>query len=108
MEKYYNYVDSCTTYTVLLQDSGLLPKPKEDWNTFVPQKGMVAHVDEDDSNYVFDGTKWVKMVEEEEAEVSTSPEVPTEEPTVEEPAEVESQEEVEEVSSEEESQGEVE
>ena len=64
MEKIYNYVDSCRTYTILLQDSGLLPKPTPTWNTFVPVKGMIAHVDEDDSNYEFDGSKWVKMVEE--------------------------------------------
>ena len=101
MEKYYNYVDSCTTFTVLLQDSGLLPKPREDWNTFVPQKDMVAHVDEDDSDYRFDGTKWEKMVEGEEVEESSSPE--PQEQVVEEQEEEEVQEE-----NPEESQGEVE
>ena len=60
------YVDSCLTYEILLQDSGLLPKPREDWNTFVPEVGMLAHVDEDDSDYLFDGEKWVKITEENE------------------------------------------
>ena len=60
------YVDSCLTYEILLQDSGLLPRPREDWNTFVPTEGMLAHVDEDDSDYRFDGEKWVKIMEENE------------------------------------------
>ncbi len=58
------YVDSCRTFEILLQDSGLLPKPREDWNTFVPEKGMIAHVDEDDSDYEFNGTEWVKLLKE--------------------------------------------
>ncbi len=56
-----NYVDSCLTLEILKQDSGLLPKPKENWNIFVPTKGMIAHVDEDNSDYEFDGTEWVKI-----------------------------------------------
>lgn len=60
----HNYIDSCRTLEILKQDSGLLPKPREDWNTFVPTKGDVAHVDEDDSDYGFDGEKWVKCVGE--------------------------------------------
>lgn len=60
------YIDSCLTYEILLQDSGLLPKPCEDWNTFVPEAGMLAHVDEDDSDYIFDGAAWVKLTEENE------------------------------------------
>lgn len=59
-----NYVDSCLTLEILKQDSGLLPKPKPDWNTFVPVEGDIAHVDEDDSDYVFNGTEWVKREEE--------------------------------------------
>ncbi len=59
------YVDSCRTFEILLQDSGLLPKPREDWNTFVPEKGMIAHVDEDDSDYIFNGTEWKKLLKEE-------------------------------------------
>lgn len=55
------YVDSCLTFQILLQDSGLAPKPNEDWNVFVPQQGDVAHVDEDDSDYEFDGTEWKKL-----------------------------------------------
>lgn len=55
-----NYVDSCLTYEILLQDSGLLPKPREDWNVFSPAEGDIAHVDEDDSDYGWDGTKWVR------------------------------------------------
>lgn len=61
------YIDSCLTYEILLQDSGLLPKPREDWNVFEPKKGDIAHVDEDDSDYEFDGKEWVK-IEKEEAE----------------------------------------
>ena len=61
------YVDSCRTYEILLQDSGLLAKPTETWNVFVPEKGMIAHVD-DDGDYQFDGTQWVKMLDEEEVE----------------------------------------
>lgn len=56
-----NYVDSCLTYTILLQDSGLLPPPRENWNTFVPHKDDLAHVDEDNSDYEFDGKQWVKI-----------------------------------------------
>lgn len=61
------YIDSCLTYEILLQDSGFLPKPKDDWNVFTPQKGDIAHVDEDDSDYEFDGKEWAK-IEKEEAE----------------------------------------
>lgn len=60
------YVDSCRTYEILLQDSGLLPKPNESWVVFVPENGMLAHVDEDDSDYEFDGTVWVKVENQEE------------------------------------------
>lgn len=63
-----NYVDSCKTYEILLQDSGLLPKPKDNWNVFVPEQGMIAHVDEDNSDYEFNGTEWVK-VEKQEGEI---------------------------------------
>lgn len=58
-----NYIDSCLTLEILKQDSGLLPKPKPEWNTFVPVKGDIAHVDEDDSDYEFDGTEWVRKEE---------------------------------------------
>lgn len=61
----YNYVDSCRNLEILLQDSGLLPKPKEDWNVFVPIKGDIAHVDEDYSDHGFDGKNWVKLEAEE-------------------------------------------
>ena len=63
-----NYVDSCLTLEILMQDSGLLPKPREDWNTFVPQVGDIAHVDEDDSDYEFDGESWIKIIPEEDQE----------------------------------------
>ena len=56
-----NYVDSCLTLEILKQDSGLLPKPRPDWNTFVPQKDDVAYVDEDGSEYEFDGKDWIKL-----------------------------------------------
>ena len=59
-----SYVDSCRTYEILLQDSGLLPKPKDNWNVFVPEQGMIAHVDEDNSDYEFNGVEWVKVLEE--------------------------------------------
>ena len=59
------YVDSCRTLEILKQDSGLLPKPRPDWNIFVPKTGDIAHVDEEDSDYEFNGTNWVKMAEEE-------------------------------------------
>jgi hypothetical protein len=55
------YVDSCRTYEILLQDSGLLPPPQEDWNSFIPEEGMIAHVDEDNIDYRFNGTEWEKM-----------------------------------------------
>lgn len=60
------YVDSCLTFEILLQDSGLLPKPKPTWNVFVPKQGDIAHVDEDNSDYEFNGTEWVKIESEEE------------------------------------------
>lgn len=62
----YNYVDSCRTYQILLEDSGLLPKPNPSWNTFTPVKGMVAHVDQGDIDYGFDGEKWIKLIPAEE------------------------------------------
>ena len=60
-----NYVDSCLTYEILLQDSGLLPKPRPTWNTFVPKKGDIAYVDEEDCYYRFGGKRWVKVQKEE-------------------------------------------
>ena len=59
------YVDSCLTLKILKQDSGLLPKPTEDWNTFEPVKGAIAYVNENDSEYKFNGTKWVKITKKE-------------------------------------------
>lgn len=56
----FKYKDSCRTYEILLQDSGLAPKPSEDWNTFVPQVGDIAHVDDEESDYGWDGEKWVR------------------------------------------------
>ena len=56
-----NFVDSCLTLEILKQDSGLLPKPNESWNTFVPAIGDIAHVDEDNSDYQFDGKDWIKL-----------------------------------------------
>lgn len=60
-----DYVDSCLTLKILKQDSGLLPKPKDDWNTFIPKKGDIAHVDEDNSDYEFNGSEWIKLEVEE-------------------------------------------
>lgn len=59
-----DYVDSCRTLEILKQDSGLLQKPKEDWNVSAPKKGDIAHVDEDNSDYQFDSEQWVKIEEE--------------------------------------------
>lgn len=66
MKEFKEYVDRCRTYEILLQDSGLLPKPKEDWNVFEPKEGDVAYVDEDDGDYRFDGSQWIKIEEEAE------------------------------------------
>ena len=57
-------VDSCRTLEILKQDSGILPKPKERWNTFVPKEGDIAYVSEDGFHYEFDGTDWVKKEQE--------------------------------------------
>lgn len=62
------YVDICSTLEVLNQDSGLLPKPKENWNTFEPHKNMVAYVVEDNSEYRFSGTQWKKIEKKEDEE----------------------------------------
>ena len=56
-----NYVDSCRTLEILKQDSGLLPKPTESWKTFIPKIGDIAHVDENNSDYEFNGTNWIKI-----------------------------------------------
>lgn len=66
MKEFKEYVDSCRTFEILLQDSGLLPKPKEDWNVFEPKEGDIAHVDEDVSDYRFDGSEWIKTEEDDE------------------------------------------
>lgn len=50
------YVDSCISYEVLLQDSGLAEKPNPNWNTFTPKKGDLALVK--DKEYEFDGKEW--------------------------------------------------
>ena len=54
------YVDSCRTLEILKQDSGLLPKPTESWNTFEPQIGDLAYVNEEKADYEFDGADWIK------------------------------------------------
>jgi hypothetical protein len=51
-----NYVDSARTLEILKQDSGLLPKPTENWKTFTPQIGDIAYVNADNSEYEFNGT----------------------------------------------------
>lgn len=60
------YVDSCRTLEILKQDSGLLPKPRPDWNTFEPKEGDLARVDEDGKDYRFDGKEWQPVEEKEE------------------------------------------
>lgn len=60
------YVDSCLTYEILLQDSGLAPKPSDDWITFEPREGDYAHVDENDLDYVFHDGQWTETEKEKE------------------------------------------
>ena len=67
------YVDHARTLEILRRDSGVLPKLKPNWNTFVPKIGDYAKVGRVD--YVFDGLDWViapvevkEKVEEEESE----------------------------------------
>ncbi len=63
IKKKYSYIDYCQTFEILLQDSGISPKPKEDWNTFTPKKGDIAHVEKDNLDYEFDGHDWILKVE---------------------------------------------
>lgn len=58
------YVESCRTLEILKQDSGLLEKPTDTWNTFIPKVDDIAHVDEDNSDYRFNGVEWVKIEED--------------------------------------------
>jgi len=60
MEK-RTYVDSARTLEILKQDSGLLPKPSENWNTFEPKEGDYAHVDEGNQDYQFVNGGWVEV-----------------------------------------------
>jgi hypothetical protein len=60
------YVDSCLTLEILRQDSGLAPKPSLEWNVFIPKEGDLAHVDEDDSDYLFVNGDWVRQLKGEE------------------------------------------
>ena len=48
----YNLIDVFTSYDILLTDSGLIPKPHPNWNTFIPKSGDVVYVEE--VKYVFD------------------------------------------------------
>lgn len=50
------YVDSASTLEFLLMDSGLLPKPTETWNTFIPKEGDLALVEE--KEYIFSNGNW--------------------------------------------------
>lgn len=84
-----NYVDCCRTLEILKQDSGLLPKPREDWNTFVPAYMDIAHVDENDTDYIFNGVEWVVYVEGEPVEEQHPVESTEEEPVSEEEEPVE-------------------
>lgn len=58
------YVDSCRTFAILLQDSGLVPKPREDWNTFEPKENDIAHVDENNKDYIYKNGQWEEMKDE--------------------------------------------
>jgi hypothetical protein len=57
-----NYVDSARTLEILKQDSGLLPKPKENWNTFEPKDGDLALAN--NKEYIFKDNNWVEVEEE--------------------------------------------
>ena len=57
------YIDSARTLEILKQDSGLLPKPREDWNTFEPKEGMIAYVSDEQKEYIFKKGKWVEFKE---------------------------------------------
>ena len=58
------YIDVCSTYEILLQDSGLAPKPQENWNTFTPETDMLAYVITSRKTYKFNGESWVEFKEE--------------------------------------------
>ena len=58
------YIDSCRTLEILKQDSGLLPPPKEKWNTFTPREGDIAYVYNEHAEYKFNGVEWVKIENE--------------------------------------------
>lgn len=73
-----NYVDSCRTLKILKQDSGLLPKPRDNYNTFEPKQGDLAYVLEDNSEYEFNGQEWVKKEKEEEITNLTQEEITNE------------------------------
>lgn len=63
-KKQIKYVDSCRTYTILLQDSGVLPKPKPEWSTFIPKELDIAYVDETKIEYVYHNFQWVELTEQ--------------------------------------------
>ena len=54
--KMKKYVDICKTLEILKQDSGILPKPEENWKTFVPGVGDTALVLDESAEYEFDGS----------------------------------------------------
>ena len=58
------YVDVCMTYKILLQDSGLIPKPNENWKTFFPAKKDIAHVVNEKTDYGFNGIEWIRLNKE--------------------------------------------
>ena len=58
------YVDVCMTYKILLQDSGLITKPNENWKTFSPVKKDIAHVVIEKTDYGFNGIEWIRLNKE--------------------------------------------
>jgi len=60
------YVDHARTLEILKQDSGLLDKPRGDWNVFEPKEGDYANAAGQD--YIFQGGEWVETDPEPEEE----------------------------------------
>lgn len=61
-----NYVDNASSLEFLKMDSGLLPKPSENWNTFEPQEGDLALVGDIDYIFIAEINDWIPVVPEKE------------------------------------------
>jgi hypothetical protein len=58
----YEILDSAKNLTILKQDLGMLPKPREDWNTIEPVEE--GHYIADGVEYVYRQGELVEFVEE--------------------------------------------